>query len=179
MMSPILYTNFLNIDIDIVFVIKSHSRRCSIVKLILIYHFLNWWIWRSFELNRTEYHFIRHNLVVASKLHIKLVHNNNHLVDTFICSWLSLNIVVGKFFFKKTHIFPEYDVSLISTRRTIDLLHRRLLFLHGLKKWSPTFASLIAKILLCLHMQTNSVLEIELYVDQINILHLCNQSILP
>ena len=41
-----------------------------------------------------------------------------------------------------------------------------------------TFASLIAKILLCLHMQTHSVLEIDLYADQINILHLCNQSIL-
>ena len=41
-----------------------------------------------------------------------------------------------------------------------------------------TFASLIPGILLCLHMQTHSVIEIELYVDQINILHLRNQSIL-
>ena len=41
-----------------------------------------------------------------------------------------------------------------------------------------TFASLIARILLCLHMQTHSVLEIDLYADQINILHLRNQSIL-
>ena len=32
-----------------------------------------------------------------------------------------------------------------------------------------TFVSLISKILLCLHMQTHSVLEIELYADQINI----------
>ena len=41
-----------------------------------------------------------------------------------------------------------------------------------------TFASLIPRILLCLHMQTHSMLEIELYADQINILHLRNQSIL-
>ena len=41
-----------------------------------------------------------------------------------------------------------------------------------------TFASLIASILLCFHMQTHSVIEIELYADQINILHLHNQSIL-
>ena len=41
-----------------------------------------------------------------------------------------------------------------------------------------TFASLIARILLCLKLQTHSVLEIELYADQINILHLHKQSIL-
>ena len=38
-----------------------------------------------------------------------------------------------------------------------------------------TFASLIARILLYLHMQTHSVLQIELYTNQINILHLRNQ----
>ena len=41
-----------------------------------------------------------------------------------------------------------------------------------------TFVSLIARILLCLHMKTNSVFEIVLYADQINILHMHKQSIL-
>ena len=40
------------------------------------------------------------------------------------------------------------------------------------------FASLIARILFCLHMQTNGMFEIVLYADQINILHLLNQSAL-
>ena len=41
-----------------------------------------------------------------------------------------------------------------------------------------TFALFIAKILLCLHMKINSVFEIVLFADQINILHLHKQSIL-
>ena len=51
-------------------------------------------------------------------------------------------------------------------------------FMEGFYFCIATFASLIARILLCLHMQTHSVVEIELYADQINILHLRNQSIL-
>ena len=125
-----------------------------------------------------KYHSIRHNLTVARKLIIQLVHINNHLVDTFICSWLSPYFVIGIFIFKKKNTFSEYGVSFISTRHTLNLFHGRLLFLRGLRKSSPTFASLIDKITLCLHMKATNVFETELYVDQINISHLRNQSTL-
>ena len=58
-------------------------------------------------------------------------------------------------FLKKNHTFLAYGVSFISTKRTFDLLHGGLLFLHK----QHLFASLIARILLCLHMQTHSVLD--------------------
>ena len=54
-MSSILYVDFSNIDINSVFVIKSDSQKCCIVELILIYHFLMWWIWRGFDFSRTHY----------------------------------------------------------------------------------------------------------------------------
>ena len=76
-------------------------------------------------------------------------------------------------FSKKNHTFLEYGVSFISTRHTFDLLHGGLLFLHGnicLLHWSPGYyCASTCKHIACL---------IELYADQINILHLRNQSIL-
>ena len=45
-------------------------------------------------------------------------------------------------FSKKNHTFLEYGVSFISTRRTFDLLHGGLLFLHSnicLLHWSPGY----------------------------------------
>ena len=128
-MSSILYIDFSNIDINNVFVIKLHSQRCCIVKLILIYDFLIWWIWWDFKLSRIhfEYHYDRPDLVVASKLLIILVNNNNNLVDTFTWSWLSLYIMMY-YFSNKKHTFLEYDVSLISTRLTLNLFMKDFYF---------------------------------------------------
>ena len=98
MKSSVLYTDFSNIDINIVFVIKSHSQRCCMVEPIIIYHYLISCIWQDFELSRIHswisFYSSWPRNYIASKLFIQLVHNNNHLVDTFICSWLSSYIVV-------------------------------------------------------------------------------------
>ena len=51
-------------------------------------------------------------------------------------------------------------------------------FMEGFYFCVATFALLNVRILLCLHMKTNSVFEIVFYADQINILHLHKQSIL-
>ena len=75
-------------------------------------------------------------------------------------------------FSKKNHTFPEYGVSFITTRRTFDFLHGGLLFLHS------NIYFIDRQDIIVLHMQTHRVLERELYADQINILHLRNQSIL-
>ena len=93
-----------------------------------------------------------------------------HLIYWWWCLQ-SPYIVGGIFFFKeKSHISWIWCV----TRRTFDLLHGGLLFLHSnicLLHWSSGYyCASTCKI--------HSVLEIELYADQINILHLHNQSIL-
>ena len=51
-------------------------------------------------------------------------------------------------------------------------------FMEGFYFCVATFALLIARILLCLHMKTNIVFEIVLYADQISILHLHKKLIL-
>ena len=98
MKSSVLYTDFSNIDINIVFVIKSHSQRCYMVEPILIYHYRISCIWRDFELSRIHFWISFYSSwprnYIASTLFIQLFHNNNNLVDTFICSWLSSYIVV-------------------------------------------------------------------------------------
>ena len=104
-----------------------------------------------------ENHSIR-DLVVASKWLIQLVYNNNNLVDTFICIWLSSYNMVGIFFFKeKSHIFwiwcvIESQLDAFSTSFMVD-------YYFCIVWW-------------------NVVFEIELYTNQTNIPHLCNQSVL-
>ena len=82
-------------------------------------------------------------------------------------------IVVGIFLFKRK---TTHFLNMVCHLSQPDALST--CFMEDFYFCIATFASLITRILLCLHMQTHSVLEIELYADQINILHLRNQSIL-
>ena len=89
-----------------------------------------------------EYYSIRHDLVIVSKLIIQLIHCNNHLVSTFICSWLSSYILVGIFFKEKSHI------SLMWCVIDLNQTHSQLtswghLFLYGLKMWLSPFVLVI------------------------------------
>ena len=155
MLSFNLITSFSNVDMHSVIVIKSHSQDVSWLNqsLYIIVRFHGYDNTLSLVEYILEYHLMRHDLVIASKVLIQLVHNNNYLVETFICSWLSSYIVIDIFdiFFlnEKSHISAIWCI--------IDLKHTHALlaswrFLHDLKKWLPALSLLIAKILLCLHM---------------------------
>ena len=73
------------------------------------------------------------------------------------------------FFWRKT----TYFLNMVCHWSQPDTLST--CFMEGFCFYIATFTPLIARILLCLHMQTNSVFEIVLYADQINILHLHNE----
>ena len=77
--------------------------------------------------------------------------------------WIFVHVVDIFFFKKKTTHF----LNMVCHLSQPDALST--CFMEDFYLCRATFASLVARILLCLHMQTNSVLEIELYADQINI----------
>ena len=81
--------------------------------------------------------------------------------------------MVGIFFFKEK---TTHFLNMVCHLSQPDALST--CFMEDFYFCIATVASLMARILLCLHMQTHSVLEIDLYADQINILRLRNQSIL-
>ena len=69
------------------------------------------------------------------------------------------------------------DIEFESMRHSDEIMMTKVL-MKILEIRHIELAPFIAMILLCLHIQTNSEFEIVLYADQINILHLHNQSVL-
>ena len=96
----------------------------------------------------------------------------HHLISCDDVSNLRTLWLIYSFFEEKPHISWIWCVILSQPDALLTC------FMEDFYFYRATFASLIPRILLCLHMQTHSVIEIELYADQINILHLRNQSIL-
>ena len=95
----------------------------------------------------------------------------HHLISCDDVSDLRTLWLVYSFFQRKTTHFLNMVCHLSQPDALLTCFMEDFYFCRA------TFASLIPRILLCLHMQTHSVLKIDLYADQINILHLRNQSI--